>query len=144
MEPVLMNGGDSITLKVLVSGTANRVKVDGRIIGVSNIDKVRNGSYRVSNKAVLSLGLFILASLGFFIMMLKSPDLANVGIVIFGTAAIWLIGRPESLRRWGYICGALTQPFWIYLAIKYQMWGVLLHHCVIHVLHGVRAFGFIG
>ena len=51
--------------------------------------------------------------------------LTQVGIGLFGCTAIWLVGRPESWRRWGYILGLCAQPFWVYTAITHQQWGVL-------------------
>jgi hypothetical protein len=38
----------------------------------------------------------------------------DLGIIIFGGAAIWLVARPdtEPRRRWGYVCGLVSQPFW--------------------------------
>lgn len=53
----------------------------------------------------------------------------QVGIFLFGCSAIWLVGRPESWRRWGYICGLCAQPFWFYMAIKNEWWGVLAVSC---------------
>jgi hypothetical protein len=40
LNPVLMNGGDSITLKILVSKLNGDFKVDGRIVGVKEIKEL--------------------------------------------------------------------------------------------------------
>ena len=55
----------------------------------------------------------------------------QMGIIIFGCSAIWLVGRPESepWRRWGFICGLCSQPFWLAMSIKDGKWGVLLVSC---------------
>jgi len=40
LNPILMNGGDSITLKMLVSKLNGDLKVDGRIVGVKEIKEL--------------------------------------------------------------------------------------------------------
>src|SRR5712671_2582619 len=50
----------------------------------------------------------------------------QLGILIFGCSAVWLIGRPESWRRWGYILALCSQPFWFYMSYKQGDWGVLI------------------
>jgi|SRR6185437_2304534 len=57
-----------------------------------------------------------------------SPDklATQLGILVFGCTAVWLIGRPESWRRWGYILGLCSQPFWFYMSYKQGEWGVLI------------------
>ena len=51
--------------------------------------------------------------------------IAQVGIGIFGCSAIWLVGRKESWRKWGYLLGLCGQPFWIYTTVTHQQWGIL-------------------
>jgi hypothetical protein len=34
-------------------------------------------------------------------------------MVIFGCAAIWLLGRREEWRRWGYVTELVSQPAWL-------------------------------
>ena len=41
-----------------------------------------------------------------------ADDTAQVAIVLFGGAAIWLLGRREDWRRWGFVLGMISQPFW--------------------------------
>ena len=53
-------------------------------------------------------------------------DFAQVGIVVFGCSAIWILGRREPWRRWGYILGLASQPFWFYEAIGRRRWGILI------------------
>ena len=52
--------------------------------------------------------------------------IAQAGIMIFGCSAVWFVGRREAWRRWGYILGLCSQPFWIWTAIIHQQWGILL------------------
>ena len=51
-------------------------------------------------------------------------DIAQIGIVVFGCAAIWFIGRREAWRRWGFILGLCSQPFWFWTAYEHRQWGV--------------------
>lgn len=52
--------------------------------------------------------------------------ISQIGIMIFGVAAIWLVGRKESWKRWGYILGLLGQPFWMLNALENEQWGILI------------------
>jgi hypothetical protein len=51
--------------------------------------------------------------------------ICQVALMVFGGIAIWLVGRLEHWRRWGYVFGLLGQPFWIYTALYHKQWGVL-------------------
>lgn len=62
LEPVLMNGGDSVSLKVLISEIEENIEVDGRIIGVREIDKVINYK-RPSSRELLFKALCLLVGL---------------------------------------------------------------------------------
>ena len=44
VKPVLLNSGDSITIKSLVSNYSGKLNIDGRIIGVKNISPKRDTS----------------------------------------------------------------------------------------------------
>lgn len=49
----------------------------------------------------------------------------QIGIFIFGVSAILLIGlKDEKLRKWGFVCGLLSQPFWFYTTWKAGQWGI--------------------
>ena len=50
----------------------------------------------------------------------------QIGILIFGCTAVWLVGRKEQWKRWGYICGMCSQPFWFYSAYQAEQWGIFL------------------
>lgn len=52
--------------------------------------------------------------------------ITQIGIMVFGASAIWLVGRKESWKRYGYIMGLIGQPFWIVSAIHNEQWGILL------------------
>lgn len=51
--------------------------------------------------------------------------ISQIAIFIFGVSAIWLVGRKESWRRWGFIMGLIGQPFWIYSFITNNQYGML-------------------
>lgn len=52
--------------------------------------------------------------------------IAQIAIMIFGASAIWLVGRKEHWKRWGYILGIIGQPFWFYTAYTNEQWGILI------------------
>lgn len=52
--------------------------------------------------------------------------ISQIGITIFGCSAIWLVSRKEQWRRWGFIVGMLSQPFWYISAYLADQWGILL------------------
>ena len=46
-------------------------------------------------------------------------------IMVCGCAAVWLVGRLEEWRRWGYIFGLALQPAMIYSASINEQWGIV-------------------
>jgi len=50
----------------------------------------------------------------------------QIMIFLLGVPALWLVGRTEPWRRWGFVFGLLAQPFWYYSVIKNHQWGILL------------------
>ena len=52
--------------------------------------------------------------------------IAQIIIIVFGAVAIWLIGRREVWKRWGYIIGLCAQPAFLYTTWKYEQWGIFL------------------
>jgi hypothetical protein len=51
---------------------------------------------------------------------------AQIGIMVFGCSAIWIVGRKEHWRKWGYAFGMCSQPFWFYTAYAHEQWGILI------------------
>ena len=49
----------------------------------------------------------------------------QVFIFIFGGSSIWLVSRTDKWKKYGYITGLLSQPFWIYTSIVNKQWGIL-------------------
>jgi len=48
----------------------------------------------------------------------------QIWITIFGVAAIWLVGRLEKWSRWGYLCGLMSQPAWLYTTWQHEQYGI--------------------
>lgn len=54
-------------------------------------------------------------------------DFVQAAIVILGGAAIWLVGRRNPrLRRWGYVVGLISQPFWLWATFTADQFGMYL------------------
>lgn len=53
-------------------------------------------------------------------------DFSQIGILIFGCSAVWFVGRREKWKRWGYILGLCSQPFWFYTTITHGQYGIAL------------------
>ena len=51
--------------------------------------------------------------------------ICQIWIIVFGCSAIWLVGRLEKQKRWGYVLGLMSQPAWFYTAIEHDQWGIL-------------------
>lgn len=57
-------------------------------------------------------------------------DIPQVCILLLGGLAIWLVGRKNiRVRRWGYVAGLISQPFWLYAAWQAAQWGILALSC---------------
>jgi hypothetical protein len=52
--------------------------------------------------------------------------ISQIMIFVLGVPALWLIGRPESWSKWGFIFGLCAQPFWYYSVIINHQYGILL------------------
>jgi len=48
----------------------------------------------------------------------------QIAIAVLGATAIWLVGRREHWRKYGYLVGLLSQPFWLYASYKAEQWGI--------------------
>jgi hypothetical protein len=52
--------------------------------------------------------------------------ISQIWMVIFGCGSIWLLGRREDWRRWGYIAGLVSQPAWLFSGFYHHQWGLVL------------------
>lgn len=55
--------------------------------------------------------------------------ISQIAITLFGCSAIWFVGRKEQWRKWGYLLGLLSQPFWFYTVITHKQWGLFTLCC---------------
>jgi hypothetical protein len=67
VEPILLNPGDSITIKTLISGFKNNIEIDGRIVGVKTIGRRTEANswsfkFMVAGLIVFSIGFTLLAT----------------------------------------------------------------------------------
>ena len=52
--------------------------------------------------------------------------IAQIALVILGAGAIFLLAQKRGrVRRWGYIVGLLSEPFWVYSSLTAHQWGVV-------------------
>ena len=56
--------------------------------------------------------------------------LAQIFIAILGGTSVWLVSRKEEWKKYGYVLGLLSQPFWIYVRIANAQWGILFISCL--------------
>lgn len=54
-------------------------------------------------------------------------DYNQLFLALFGVTAIFAVNdyRPH-ISRWGPVLGLCSQPFWFYMAITKQEWGVVV------------------
>ena len=52
--------------------------------------------------------------------------ICQIWIIICGCSAIWMVGRVEHWKRWGYIIGLIGQPAWIYTTITNEQYGITI------------------
>ena len=47
-------------------------------------------------------------------------------IAVLGALAIFLLASKSGrTRRWGYVAGLASEPFWFYASLTTSQWGVL-------------------
>jgi hypothetical protein len=51
--------------------------------------------------------------------------ISQIMIFVLGSTALWLVGRPESWSRWGFVLGLCAQPFWYLTVIQHHQYGIL-------------------
>ena len=89
LSPVLLNGGDSITLKMLISHLGRDIKVDSRIAGVKEIHESDRGRARF---IVLILMGLVFTGVGIFLLQRSFPVTApDHDFVMRSWPAIFLI-----------------------------------------------------
>ena len=57
---------------------------------------------------------------------MRLDQLAQFSIIGLGVPAIWLVGRTEDWKKWGYLLGLLTEPGWFYTSYINEQWGIFI------------------
>jgi len=50
---------------------------------------------------------------------------SQVWITIFGCSAIYLVGRLDKWKKYGYLLGLFSQPAWYITSYINEQWGIL-------------------
>ena len=53
-------------------------------------------------------------------------ELDQIGLLLFGAAAIYLVGLEPTnpYQKYGYVVGLISQPFWLYATYKEKLFGM--------------------
>lgn len=105
LTPILLNSGDSITLKMLVSQFSGRLSVNGRIVGVKEIQKYSEGRAQyfaltfggmalVMTGMILSFWFPLPSSLKKFTWTESWPLITIIGMLLM------VIGMQKRFKRW--------------------------------------------
>ena len=62
--------------------------------------------------------------------MISIDAIAQIGITIFGVAAILLVAKKN---KWGFVMGLISQPFWLMTSYLNKQWGVFFLSAVLHL-----------
>lgn len=52
-------------------------------------------------------------------------QISQWAIFVFGPSAIFVVGMKKKWRRWGYVLGMISQPFWFYTLIYNKQWPIV-------------------
>ena len=52
--------------------------------------------------------------------------ISQIAIVVLGISSIWFLGRLEPWRRWGFILGLCSEPFWLWIAVRTEQWSIAI------------------
>ena len=54
-------------------------------------------------------------------------DIASqYAIMVLGPLAVWMVGWKNKYRKWGYLVGILSQPFWFITLYNNKQWPVFV------------------
>lgn len=54
----------------------------------------------------------------------KGELICQVAIPIFSGLGVYFVSRIDNKKRYGYIFGLCSQPFWFYTLWNHQQWGL--------------------
>jgi hypothetical protein len=69
-------------------------------------------------------------------------DLSQAMVFICGTISIWLLALNNRFSKYGPIIGLIGQPFWFYVAVVGQQWGVFAVDIVYTISYIVGIYNF--
>jgi len=101
LQPTLLNGGDSITLKMLVSKFDGEITVDGRIVGVKEIQESRESVVKIFGLSVIGFVMTMAGTFGTTIFSEREPLWwGSLFLMLFGLPVYALpVLRSKSLRK---------------------------------------------
>jgi hypothetical protein len=92
LEPILLNQGDAITFKMLVTGSTKNIKIDSRIIGVEKIGHLSEDSLRYIIPATAGFGLSLIGFLMVLVGSIQSQStLQSEGFLTFFIGNGWMV-----------------------------------------------------
>lgn len=50
----------------------------------------------------------------------------QIAIPIFSGTGVYFVARKDEAKKWGYVFGLASQPFWAYTLIYHKQWGLFL------------------
>lgn len=83
LNPVLLNGGDSITLKIFLEKYEDDIDVDGRIVGVKNIQPLKVNKYSGFLVVWGLVGMITGLLISFYATYHHLLDVTVIGIIFF-------------------------------------------------------------
>ncbi len=54
----------------------------------------------------------------------------QIFLFTLSVSAMFLISRIDKWKKWGYICGLLSQPFWFLTTVPSKQYGLIALSCV--------------
>lgn len=64
---------------------------------------------------------------------------SQIGIVLFGVGAIWLVGNKNKWQKYGYLVGLISQPFWFFAVVYTGQWGMFIVN-VFYLISWINGF----
>lgn len=70
--------------------------------------------------------------------------ICQIAIPIFSGLGVFFVSRNDDTKRFGYIFGLCSQPFWIYTLYTHRQWGLfgLSIFFTIQWIKGIRNYWF--
>jgi hypothetical protein len=86
LTPVLLNAGDTVTFKVLLAQFAGKIEVDGRVVGVKQVQTARDNALPY----VAMLTGIVTTMTGFFLLLSQPSELIGPTVALAGYVLMFL------------------------------------------------------